>query len=119
MKFRVMSAALLASAAFYGGYTGQAAAADLGGNCCAELEERVAELEATTARKGNRKMSLAISGQVTTGVLWFDNGKDSDAYIVDFGPNSSRFRLTGSAQINPNLSAGFIIELSTLSASAN
>ena len=27
-------------------------AADLGGNCCADLEERVAELEATTARKG-------------------------------------------------------------------
>ena len=34
-----------------------ASAADLGGNCCADLEERVAELEATTARKGNRKMS--------------------------------------------------------------
>ncbi|HET6925922.1 MAG TPA: hypothetical protein VFI48_03545, partial [Hyphomicrobiaceae bacterium] len=33
-----------------------AKAADLGGDCCADLEERVAELEATTARKGNRKM---------------------------------------------------------------
>ena len=39
-----------------------AKAADLGGNCCADLEERVAELEATTARKGNRKMSLTITG---------------------------------------------------------
>lgn len=28
-----------------------AKAADLGGNCCADLEDRVAELEATTARK--------------------------------------------------------------------
>ena len=37
---------------------GSARAADLGGNCCADLEERIAELEATTARKGNRKMSL-------------------------------------------------------------
>ncbi|RTL61093.1 MAG: porin, partial [Hyphomicrobiales bacterium] len=27
---------------------GSAKAADLGGNCCADLEERVAELEATT-----------------------------------------------------------------------
>ena len=43
---------------------GSARAADLGGNCCADLEERVAELEATTARKGNRKMSLTITGQV-------------------------------------------------------
>ncbi len=33
-----------------------AQAADLGGDCCADLEERVAELEATTARKGNRKV---------------------------------------------------------------
>lgn len=43
----------------------QAAAADLGGDCYADLEERVAELEATTARKGNRKVSLEVSGQVT------------------------------------------------------
>jgi predicted porin len=101
------------------GYSGPAFAADLGGNCCSDLEERVAELEATTARKGNRKVSLAISGQVTTGVMWFDNGDKSDAYVVDFGPNSSRFRLTGSAKINPNLSAGFNIEVATLSAAAN
>ena len=31
-----------------------AEAADLGGDCCADLEVRIAELEATTARKGNR-----------------------------------------------------------------
>jgi hypothetical protein len=46
------AAGLLAAAA--GGYATQAVAADLGGNCCADLEERIAELEATTARKGNR-----------------------------------------------------------------
>lgn len=38
------------------------AAADLGGTCCADLEERIAELEATTARKGSRKVSLTVSG---------------------------------------------------------
>jgi predicted porin len=101
------------------GYSGPAFAADLGGNCCSDLEERVAELEATTARKGNRKVSLAISGQVTTGVMWFDNGDTSDTYVVDAGSQSSRFRLTGSAKINPNLSAGFNIEVGTLSATAN
>ena len=41
-----------------------ASAADLGGGCCADLEERVAELEATTARKGNRVVSLQVYGHV-------------------------------------------------------
>ncbi len=49
-----------------------AQAADLGGDCCADLEERVAELEATTARKGNRLMSVTISGRVDQGLLWYD-----------------------------------------------
>jgi hypothetical protein len=43
-----------------------AQAADLGGNCCADLEERIAELEATTARKGNRKVSLTVSGMTAS-----------------------------------------------------
>ena len=64
MNLKVMSGALLLSAALYGGHSAPAFAADLGGDCCADLEERVAELEATTARKGNRKVSLSIYGQV-------------------------------------------------------
>jgi hypothetical protein len=39
-----------------------AQAADLGGDCCADLEERVAEHEATTARKGNKKVSVTLLG---------------------------------------------------------
>jgi hypothetical protein len=35
-----------------------AKAADLGSDCCADLEERVAELEATTVRKGNKNVSV-------------------------------------------------------------
>ena len=41
-----------------------AKAADLGGDCCADLEERVAELEATTVRKGNKKVSVTLYGKV-------------------------------------------------------
>ena len=39
-------------------------AADLGGNCCADLEERIAELEATAARKGNKKVSVVVTGSM-------------------------------------------------------
>ena len=54
--------ALAAAGLLAGGMATGASAADLGGNCCADLEERIAELEATTARKGNRKVSLTITG---------------------------------------------------------
>ena len=66
--------ALVAAGLLMGGLSaGSASAADLGGNCCADLEERIAELEATTARKGNRKVSLTISGWVGEQVMYWDN----------------------------------------------
>jgi predicted porin len=111
MNLKVMSGALLLSAALYGGYSGPAFAADLGGDCCADLEERVAELEATTARKGNRKVSLSISGQVNTALMFFDTEKRSDFYVVDNQNSNSRFRFNGDAKISPTLSAGFLIEV--------
>lgn len=45
-------------------------AADLGGDCCADLEERVAELKATTARKGSKKISLTVTGRVNANMLY-------------------------------------------------
>jgi hypothetical protein len=84
-------------------------AADLGGNCCADLEERVAELEATTARKGNRKVSFTISGQVSTALMFWDDGHRSDTYVVDNTVSRTGFQFDGSAKINPNLTAGFQI----------
>jgi len=89
---------------------GSANAADLGGNCCADLEERIAELEATTARKGNRKMSLTITGQVHRTVLWWDDGHSSRTYYgLDNTNSSSRFIMLGSAKVNPKVSMGFEI----------
>lgn len=87
-----------------------AMAADLGGNCCADLEERVAELEATTARKGNRKVSLEVSGHVHESILLWDDGFDSGAYIATSNYSRTRFRFKGSAKINSDWSAGFLIE---------
>ncbi|MGH9421055.1 MAG: hypothetical protein ACRD3J_13850, partial [Thermoanaerobaculia bacterium] len=101
--------ALVAAAGFLVGGVAMpsAKAADLGGDCCADLEERVAELEATTARKGNRKVSLIISGQVNTAVMAWDDGVRNDIYIVDNGVSRSAFQLDGSARISPTLTAGF------------
>jgi hypothetical protein len=84
--------------------------ADLGGNCCADLEERVAELEATSVRKGNRRVSLTLSGQVTRQVMYWNDGDADDVYSVDQGLNTSRFRFVGSAKIDPEYTAGFMFE---------
>ena len=40
-----------------------ALSADLGGDCCTDLEERVAELEATTARKATAKFRWPSAGK--------------------------------------------------------
>lgn len=88
-----------------------AKAADLGGDCCADLEERVAELEATTVRKGNRNVSVKVSGQVNKLLLIWDDGENTDAYVVDNTESSSRFLFSGSAKFKPGWSAGFLFEV--------
>jgi hypothetical protein len=106
-----------AAGLFIGGLSlGPAQAADLGGDCCADLEERVAELEATTVRKGNRKVSVKLSGHVNRMLLWWDDGINDDVYSVDNGESESRFRLSGGASIMPGLSAGFLMEVGVISA---
>ena len=93
---------------FYG-----AKAADLGSSCCADLEERIAELEATTAKKGNRKVSLTVSGVVNYAVLAWDDGLlgEANATVAPNGINPSRLTFAGKANLGKDWSAGFIIEI--------
>lgn len=89
-----------------------AQAADLGGGCCADLEERIAELEATTARKGNRKVSLTVSGWVGHEVTWWDDGEESNVYAHGLGRTlSTNVKFTGEAVISPSWSAGYLLHL--------
>lgn len=103
--------ALLAAFGFVAAGITPASAADLGGDCCADLEERVAELEATTARKGNRKVSLTVSGWVNEAVFLWDDGTESNAYVGTNKLEQSRVRFVGEAQIAPGYSAGYTLEI--------
>jgi predicted porin len=102
--------------------------ADLGGTCCADLEERVAELEATTARKGNRKVSLTVYGQVSKAMLWerietparvipgrppitIPAFSTSDIAVVDNDNSPSRVGFMGQAKMGNDWSAGYLIEM--------
>ena len=90
-------------------------AADLGGDCCADLEERIAELEATTARKGNRKVTLSVTGYVTKQIMFWNDGVERNAYITDIGPTqATNFRFTGEGVIAPGWKAGYMIRIQDL-----
>src|SRR5690606_10603890 len=102
-------------AAAAGLFATSAMAADLGigGNCCADLEERVAELEATTARKGNRVVSLTVYGRITQGILWHDaedGYREGKLTIRDDGASPTMFGFRGEASIRPGLTAGYNFE---------
>jgi predicted porin len=96
-----------------------ALSADLGGSCCADLEERIAELEASTARKGNRKISLTVSGWVNEGVFWWDDGSESNAYVGTNSLEQSRFKFSGNAKISNGWSAGYTLEIGVQGAASN
>jgi predicted porin len=107
-------ATILASGVLLSGGV-SAQAADLGGDCCADLEERIAELEATTARKGNRKVSLSLYGWVNEAVMWWDDGTESNVYVGTNTLEQSRFGFKGKAKINGEWEAGYKIEIGVAS----
>jgi hypothetical protein len=89
-----------------------AKAADLGGDCCADLEERVAELEATTVRKGNKKVSVTLSGWVVKYADWWDDGVETNFYVGDKHTTlSSHFQISGQATIAPGWSGGYTLSM--------
>ncbi|WP_072393248.1 porin [Hyphomicrobium sp. CS1GBMeth3] len=94
-------------------------AADLSGDCCADLEERIAELEATTARKGNRKVSLTISGYIAQEITVWDDGDERNAYVHGLGPTqTSHVKFNGKATISPGWTAGYMLRIQDLTGNA-
>ncbi|MBY0561410.1 hypothetical protein [Hyphomicrobium sp.] len=92
----------------------KALAADkgVGSDCCADLEERVAELEATAARKGNRKISLTVFGVVDEAIMHISGDGFSGNWAV--GQNSNAETLIGvkgEAVVMPHLKAGYVLEI--------
>ena len=91
-------------------------AASLGRPCCADLEDRIAELEATAAKKGNRTVSLTVTGYIAKQVMFWDDGVERNAYVTDMGPTqASNFRFMGNAKIAAGWSSGYVVRIQDLS----
>ena len=63
------------------------------------------------ARKGNRKVFVEISGLVNQGVMAWDDGAESNAYVVTNDNQRSRFSFVGKAAINAMWEAGYAIDI--------
>ena len=86
-------------------------AADLGGDCCADLEQRVAELEATAARKGNKKVSVQVYGKINRMVEFWDDGAEKNAYVTNNSYSPTRFGVKGTAKVGGEWSSGYRLEI--------
>ena len=119
--FRRRSRTLLFSGALVGAAVNPAAAGDLARYCCADLEDRIAELEATAARKGNRTLKMTLDGTVSHALLSWDDGQNTDTYVVDNDNDGTSFEIVGEVEnINKsNWSAGYLIEVGVLTASSS
>lgn len=78
--------------------------------CCADIEKRVADLEALQANNAGQGLTLQVYGQVNKALLVWDDGIDSDAFVVDNQLASSRVGLKGKAQRSAGASAGYSAE---------
>ena len=101
------------------GMSSAAGAADLGANCCSDLDERITELEKTAVRSGNRKIQLQISGTVNRALLYWNDGSKRDVYIVDPAVDNTSFKLDGSAKIGGGWKVGYQLKIEAIIAASD
>lgn len=96
------------------------AAAGFETECCGDLQERVAELEAASARDATGAISLTVSGEIARAMLIWDDGVGSDTSIIDDPAQDqpSKLRAAGGARVSQQWMTGFIIELGFTEASS-
>lgn len=84
-----------------------------------EVEERIAALEETSARKGNEKLTLDVSGSINRMLMAWDDGEEQDVYIVDNTSARSRLEFRGGAKIARGWSAGYFLSVGLDDTAAN
>ena len=94
-----------------GAYAGSDAEGYAGGGSISEVDERIQELEATTARKANPNVSVEVSGWINRMIMAWDDGRNRDAFVVDNVSARSRLEFNGYAKIARGWSAGYYMSL--------
>ena len=79
--------------------------------CCADLEARIAELEETAAKAGQRKIKLTVSGFLNEAIMFWDDGFEQNADVVTNDNGRSQIAFRGVGKLNDEWSAGFRLEV--------
>lgn len=79
--------------------------------CCADIDARIAELEAAVAEGGGGKVGLTLYGHINQAVMGWDDGYERNATLVTNDASRTRFGFRGTSQISADLSARFLIEI--------
>ena len=67
--------------------------------------------QAGVVESGEESIRLTLSGQVNRGVLYADNGTDSEVFHVDNDNASTRIRFVGEGDVNSDITVGTQIEV--------
>lgn len=95
----------------------QSFAADHALSCCADLDQRIAKLEALSARNGKRGVEVKVSGSVNHAILAWDDGVSRDAAMVTNDNDNSTATVEGQTEaIGGGWSVGFVFDLDILNA---
>jgi len=78
-----------------------------------------AALAAAAASAQAQGIEVKLSGQVNRGLLFVDDGVQSDSFHVDNDNSSTRFRFSGTGEVTPGLNAGLIFEVEYQSSPSN
>ncbi len=73
----------------------------------AEIEERIAELEASLVAKRSPAMSVNVTGQINKMLMWWSDGEQKDVYVVDNAVSGSRIGIEGEGRLSRALKAGY------------
>ena len=74
---------------------------------------------AAAAQAQAQGIEVKLSGQVNRGVMFVDDGVQSDSFHVDNDNSSTRFRFAGTGEVAPGLKAGLIFEVEYQSSPSN
>src|SRR5688572_7194870 len=76
-------------------------------------------LAAAAASAHAQGIEVKLSGQVNRGVMFVDDGLQSDSFHADNDNSSTRFRFAGTGEVTPGLKAGLIFEVEYQSSPSN